>query len=171
MPAVDQTKRILLFLLLAFSAGQLALHYTTGLDINSTPIFFLLVFLAVSSLLLLAGHYLFGGLRKTVVLLIYLSVFGGCFAVAVVTWKGVWKTQTILYRNRENPSETIEFRMRTKRYSFEFERQIVRRRNLLPYLDFITPIDTAGIDETQWQYENDKVNEMGFSGEYIDLPE
>ncbi|CAM3445938.1 hypothetical protein FLLO111716_10930 [Flavobacterium longum] len=171
MPALANTKRTLLLLLLVFSAGQIVLHHTTALDINSTPIFFLLVFLAVSSMLLLVGQYLLGGLSKAVVLLIYLSVFGGCFAVAVITWKGVWKTQTILYRNNENPSETIEYRMRTKRYSFDFERQIVQRKSILPYLDLIAPADTAQIDKTKWRFENVKVNEMGFSGEYIDLPE
>lgn len=171
MPALAKTKRILLLLLLVFSAGHIALHHATGLDINSTPIFFLLVFLAVSSLLVLAGHYVFGGWSKPMVLLIYLSVFGGCFAVAVITWKGVWKTQTVLYQNIGNPSETIEYRMRTERYSFNFERQIICRKKILPYLDFIAPADTAKIDKTQWRFENRKVNEMGFPGDYIDLPQ
>jgi hypothetical protein len=93
-------------------------------------------------------------------------VFSVCLGVAVLTWANTWKTQSILYRNKQHPRQTIEYRMRSK-YGYGFEKQIVRRKKILPLIDDIDVADTTVIDKSKWIRVDEIINEMGFPGEYV----
>jgi hypothetical protein len=143
----------------------------TTIEITRYYIFFILLFLAIGSVLLMICEYLFGELSKRFIAFLMAIVFAACFGMAVLSWRSDWKTQAVIYRNLSNPRETIEYRMRGGQPGYVFDKQIVRRRKLIPFFDKITAVDTTKVDPAKWAKVNEKVNEMGFPGEYVDLPD
>lgn len=171
MLTIVKKERIAFMATFIVSAGLVLLDRLTALEINRNFVFFILLFLAIASLLLMVCQYLFGELSKKFIGLLFALVFSACFGMALLSWRSDWKTQTILYRNLSDPRETIEYRMRGNHAGFVFDKQIVRRKRLMPFIDRITAADTAKIDALKWAKVNEKVNEMGFPGEYVDLPD
>ena len=83
-----------------------------------------------------------------------------CFAKAFFTWGGDWKTQTIVYRNVENSSKTIDFQMRADRFSFGYKKRTVAIQKLVPFMEWVTDIDTLKMNHAQWIKTGIKVNAM-----------
>lgn len=166
MPTVVKKERIIFILTLIVTSTLLLIERLTSIEINNNFILFFLVFTVIGNLSLIISQYLFDKLSKNYVILLLVIIFSVCLVVAVLTWTNIWNTQAILYRNKKNPQQTIEYRMRNK-YGFGFEKQIVRKKKILPYIDDIVVADTTTIDKSKWIRVNELVNEMGFPGEYI----
>lgn len=161
--------RIALFLF-AIAAPLLLLDRYTALSINNTVVLFILFYIAVTALPVAVVFYKFWNKSLDATLIIMLSTFSLCFVIAFLTWNSDWKTQTILYRNRNNQNQTIEFRMRADRFGFGYHRQIVSKQSIFPFIELVKEIDIAAIDTTVWQRTNERVNELHIPGEYIEVP-
>lgn len=161
--------RIVLFLF-AIAVPVLLLDRFTELSINNTVVLFILFYIAVTALPLAFVLYRFGVTVADTTLIVMVSTFSLCFVIAFLTWNSDWKTQTILYRNRNNQNQTIEFRMRADRFGFGYHRQIVSKQSIFPFIELVEEIDIAAIDTTVWQRTNERVNELHIPGEYIELP-
>ncbi|WP_291083669.1 hypothetical protein [Flavobacterium sp. BFFFF1] len=163
-------ERMVFLAVFVIAASVLALDRLTPMEISNSIILFVLVFTTLSSMFLMICQYLFGELSTRFVAMLFLLIFGICLGMAMLSWKSDWKTQAILYRNKKNNRQTIEYRMRTNRFGPGFEKQLIRRTKILPFLESVHFEDTISVDSATWNRVNEKVNEMGFPGEYIDLP-
>lgn len=170
MLTVVKKERIVFISVLIITSTVLLIERLTTIEINNNVVLFFLVFTVLGNLSLIISQYLFDKLSKKYVVFLLLIVFSICLAMAVLTWTNTWKTQVILYRNSKHPQQTIEYRMRSK-YGYAYEKQIVLKKKLLPYMDDISVVDTNTIDRSKWIRVNENVNEMMFPGEYIILPE
>lgn len=158
---------IVLFIL---TAPLLILDRYTALQINNTLVHFIVFYLAVTALPVALLVYAFGEKTLNGIFVILFSTLAICGLKAFLTWGGDWKTQTIIYRNVENPNKTIEFRMRGDRFAFGYKKQIVQREKVLPFVDLIYDVDTSKVDPSKWSKTNQIVNEIRLPGEYVDLP-
>jgi hypothetical protein len=165
MLTIVKKERIVFISVLVVTSVLLLIERLTSIEINNNIVLFFLVFTVLGNLSLIISQYLFGELSKKYVVLLLSIVFLICLAMAILTWTNNWKTQAILYRNTKHPRQTIEYRMRSK-YGFGFEKQIVRKKRIFPYIDDIVIADTTLIDKSKWIRVNEIVNEMGFPGEY-----
>jgi hypothetical protein len=166
MLTIVKKERIVFISVLIATSTLLLIERLTSIEINSNTILFFLVFTVIGNLALIISQYLFDTLSKKYVISLLIIVFTVCLGVAVLTWTNIWKTQSILYRNIKHPKQTIEYRMRSK-YGFGYEKQIVRRKKVLPYINDIIVADTATIDKSKWIRVDEIVNEMGFPGDYV----
>lgn len=143
------------------SVTILLLNRYTPLYINNDVVHFILLLAAIYTLLLLTGHVV-NRLKSRVSALIAFAVVAViCFLKAFLTWGGEWKTQTILYRSRDNSRITVEYQMRGDRFSFGYKKRVVERLRVLPAIDWISTIDTLEIDPTQWRRTNERINALG----------
>lgn len=163
-------KTIVLLIIFLAAALLLFLDANTSLYINNIIVHFIIFFLAVVILPVLIAAYFLQMKNNNAVLAIMFSALCICFLNAFLTWNGDWKTQTIIYRNIENPAMTIEFQMRGDRFSFGYKKQVVQREKILPYIDLVYPADTSRVNLQQWHRTNLVVNEMKIPGEYINSP-
>lgn len=152
-----------------FTLGLLAVNRYTPLYINNDIVHYLLLLCASYSLVLLAGYLVNRVQRKRSWLIALVAVAALCFAKAFLTWGGEWKTQAILYRHKADRAKTIEFQMRGDRFSFGYKKRVVGRLRILPFIDWITDLDTLEVDTLQWIKANEPVNELGLK--YYRLPE
>ena len=93
-------------------------------------------------------------------MLIFTMVLVVCFFKAFLTWGGDWKTQTILYANKQTDSKTIEFQMRADWYAFGYKKRIVERKRIMPFFDYVTDVDTTKLDKSAWTRIDKKVNQL-----------
>lgn len=163
-------KSLTLLTVFLICAVLLFLDANTALYINNTIVHFVIFFVAVASPPILIAAYFLNLKSGNVILTILFSALCISFLTAFLSWNGDWKTQTIIYRHLENPTQTIEYQMRGNRFSFGYQRQIVQREKVLPFVDLITPADTSKINKSQWRYLNLVINEMKIPGEYVDTP-
>lgn len=163
-------ERIAYFSVFTLTGSILAADRLTAFEIGSNILLFWLLTICLCALFLMVFQYLFGVLTKRFVVMLFVMIFGLCFGTALLTWNNTWKLQTIIYRNIKHGNRTIEYRMRADRFGSGFERQIIQRRKVFHLLDFIKTTDTTHIDTLAWKYVNEKINEMEFAGEYVDLP-
>lgn len=170
MLTVVKKERIVFISVLILTSTILLIERLTTIEINNNVVLFFLVFTVLGNLSLIISQYLFVRLSKKYVVLLLLIVFSVCLAMAVLTWTNTWKTQVIFYRNSKHPQQTIEYRMRSK-YGYAYEKQIVRKKKLLPFMDDIIAVDTNTIDKSKWIRVNENINEMMFPGEYVTLPD
>jgi hypothetical protein len=170
MLTIEKKERIAFLATFILTAGLVLLDRLTTLEINRYYIFFIILFIAIGSLLLMVCQYLFGELSNKFIAFLMAIVFAACFGMAVLSWRSDWKTQTIIYRSLTNPKETIEYRMRGSNPGYVFDKQVVRKRRLFPFFDDITAVDTSKVDLSKWAKVDERVNEMEFPGEYVDLP-
>jgi hypothetical protein len=166
MLTLVKKERLVFISVLIVTSSLLVIERLTSIEINNNLMLFFLVFTVIGNLSLIISQYLFGELSKKYIVLLLLIVFSVCLGVAVLTWTNNWKTQAILYRNSKHPRQTIEYRMRSK-YGYGFEKQLIRKKRILPYINDIAIADTSTIDKSKWIRVNEIVNEMGFPGEYV----
>jgi hypothetical protein len=156
--------------LFVITAPLLLLNRYTPLYINNTLVHFVVLYIAVTALPVVLLVYIFGEKSANGIFVILFSTLAICGLKAFLTWGGDWKTQTVIYRNIENPNKTIEFRMRGDRFAFGYKKQIVQREKVLPFIDLIYDVDTSKVDPSKWKKTNEIINEIGLPGEYVDLP-
>ncbi|WP_298223832.1 hypothetical protein [Flavobacterium sp.] len=156
-------------LLFAVTSLLLLLDYFTKLSINNIIIYFVLFYAAVTILPVIIAVDAFGFKSAGALQVICFSTFVICSLIAFFTWENDWKTQNIIYRSKENPAITIEYRMRMKRFAFGYQKQTVKKEMILPFIDLITETDTSKVDHSQWIWVDEKVNELDIPGDYEDL--
>jgi hypothetical protein len=79
--------------------------------------------------------------------------------VALVT---PYKTQSIVYRNIDDPEVTIEFQMKDIGARGYLKRTVRVEPGVL--WDSVSKVDIGSIDEKEWQKVNEYVNEHGLKG-------
>ena len=106
-------------------------------------------------------------MKKTVVK--YLLITIGLLTIPVIIfitnpflfWHigSTYKTQTILFENKKDPSKNIAFQMQDSG-AFGYNRRIAKIEKGIIW-DSYADFDTTGIDTTQWKKVNVFVNELG----------
>lgn len=74
-----------------------------------------------------------------------------------------WKTQEVIFRNKEDQNHRIEFQMQD-RGAVGINRRIVEVKTHF-FIDFANKIDTSKIDKSNWQKVDEYVNELGLKFE------
>lgn len=112
MPAQIKKSTLPLYIIFVISAGIILLNRYTPFHINDYRVHFFFLFFAVSSLVILIGQF-FKKLQSIwSIILVFTGIGILCALKAFFTWGGDWKTQTVLYRNIENKSQTINYLLR-----------------------------------------------------------
>ncbi len=98
----------------------------------------------------------------------YLLIILGILAIPIITflvnpflfWHigSPYKTQTILFKNKKDPTTTIAFQMQDSG-AFGYNRRIVKVEKGIIW-DSHSDFDTTGIDTTQWKKVDIFVNEL-----------
>jgi len=153
-------KHITIYILFAITATIILLNRYTALYINNSILHFILLFIAAASFIISIGH-LFGKLKSNrSILFTFLIVGILCMLKSYLTWSGDWKTQTIIYSNKENPKKTIEYQMQPNRFGFGYKKRIVERYKIVPFIDWTTDNDTLTVDTTLWKKTEKNTNEL-----------
>lgn len=152
----------IIYVLFAITATLILLNRYTSLYINNSIVHFTLLFIAVASFIVIVGHF-FGKLKNhKSIAFIFVMVSVLCFLKSFLTWGRDWKTQTVAYRDINSPRHTIEYQMRSDRFSFGYKKRVINRLKIVPFIDWTTDIDTLSLDTAKWDRVNESVNEMGF---------
>ncbi len=93
----------------------------------------------------------------TLSLALVIGVLAILFFVTFFSGSG-WKTQNILFRNKENSKIRIEFQMEDVG-AFGYQRRIVKVEPGLLF-DSIDRIDTISLNKADWKQVDELVNEM-----------
>ena len=80
----------------------------------------------------------------------------------ITDWTGNWKTQAIIYDQRNLKRKTIEFQMQDKG-ALGFNRRIVEVTRITGFLEYVVPIDTSKVS-LPWIKVNKDINEIGLKG-------
>ncbi len=149
-----------LYLIFAVSATIILLNRYTSLHLSDYRVHFFFLFFGASSFVIIVGHF-FQKLRtNTSILITFLLVGIICFLKAYLTWSGDWKTQTVLYQNSTDKSKTINAQMRSNRFQFGYNNRIIEIKDLAPFIQWTTDIDTSAIDPAKWEKVNIDLNEL-----------
>jgi hypothetical protein len=149
-----------LYILFLFTATIVVLNRYTEFHINDFRIHLFFNFFAASSFVVIVGHF-FGKLQSfNSIFFTFLIVGLLVMLKAFFTWGGDWKTQTILYRNIENESKTINFQLRGDRFAFGYKKRIIEIHKLAPFMEWTTDVDTLTIDKKKWERVDLKLNQM-----------
>ncbi|MGE6354873.1 hypothetical protein ACQKCJ_13490 [Flavobacterium sp. NPDC079362] len=160
MPAQIKKSTLPLYIIFVISAGIILLNRYTPFHINDYRVHFFFLFFAVSSLVILIGQF-FKKLQSIwSIILVFTGIGILCALKAFFSWGGDWKTQTVLYRNIENKSQTINYQLRGDRFAFGYKKRVVSICHLAPFMEWITDIDTLYLDKSKWEKLNLQVNEM-----------
>jgi hypothetical protein len=148
------------FIIFAVSTSAIAIERFTPVYLNNSYVRLIFYIISASLLSFWIGWILFGfrAVRKRK--LIFFIVAGVCVLKAYLTWGGDWKTQTILYSNKDHDCKTIEFQMRGDWYAFGYKKRIVERKKIIPFFDYVTDVDTTKLDKTVWKRIDRKVNKL-----------
>ena len=146
------------------AASLIAIERFTPVYLNNFYVRLLLYCVASSLLVLWLSWILFGFKAVKWRWLIVAGVILICVAKALASWGGDWKTQTILFQSKEHGRTAVEFQMRADWFAFGYKERVVKRQRLLPFVDYISDVDTLKLDPAKWTRVNQNVNQMGLSG-------
>ncbi|WP_284653235.1 hypothetical protein [Flavobacterium terrisoli] len=157
------------FIIFIISTGIIVIERFTPVYINNFYIRLLLYIISASLLSFWISWILFGynAVRKRVTIFIVVVIV--VLLKAYLTWGGSWKTQTILYTNKNDDDKTIEFQMRGDRFAFGYKKRIVERKKIMPFLDYVTDTDTTKINTATWKRIDKKINQLELKG-FNDIP-
>jgi hypothetical protein len=82
------------------------------------------------------------------------------------SWRGDWKTQTILYQNKHLFNRTIEFQLQDKG-ALGFNKRTVDRIKIIPFVSWtkkLTDENLKNVDSLTWDKANIDLNEQGLKG-------
>lgn len=148
------------FLIFAFAAGVIALERFTPLYISNFYIRLFFYVIAVSLPVFWLSWIFLGFKAVRNRIYIFAGVFAMVLAKALLTWGGDWKTQIILYENKDNPSSSVEFQMRADPFNFGYRKRIVEKKTILPFFDYVRKTDTTQLDHSVWVRTDKRVNEL-----------
>jgi hypothetical protein len=145
--------------LLLISASTTNLEITRGIVNSGFVYIFILGFVALMTL------------RKPWTrskrLMVSVAIFGFFLIFKLYTdWRGDWKTQTIIYKNKHIPAWTIESQLQDKG-ALGYNKRIVERMKLFSFLSWakkLTEEDLKTIDTLTWSEVNIYINEQGLKG-------
>lgn len=157
------------FIIFLITTGLIAIERYTPVYINNFYVRLMLYITTASLLSFWVGWIFFGykAVRKRAAIFIIVVVI--VLTKAYLTWGGDWKTQTILYANKNNSCKTIEFQMRGDWFAFGYKKRIVERKKIVPFFDYISNVDTSKIDTNSWKRIDKRVNQLHLK-EFNDLP-
>lgn len=157
------------FIIFLITAGIIAIERFTPVYINNFYVRLMLYIIAASLLSFWVGWILFGfkAVRKRAA--IFIAVVIIVLIKAYLTWGGDWKTQTILYTHKNHSSKTIEFQMRGDWFAFGYKKRIVERKKIIPFLDYISNVDTTKVNTAIWKRTDKIVNQLHLK-EFNDVP-
>jgi hypothetical protein len=160
-----KTSHLTIYILFAVTAAIVLLNRYTEFYLTDYRVHFFFLFNAASSLVIIIGHF-FNKLKTGKSILITFAAVGIlCFLKAYFTWGGDWKTQTIVYRNIQNANKTIDYQLRADQFSFGYKKRVVEIRQLAPFMQWTSDVDTSGIDLSQWKKIDLNVDGMGLGEE------
>lgn len=139
------------FIIFLISSGIIAADRFTPICLNNFYLRLFFYIVSGSLLLFWVSWILFGFKAIRARIYIFGTVVILCYAKALYSWNGDWSTQTILYHSKSSTSETIERQIRQDRFAFGYNNRIVERKKFIPYVDYISDIDTTNIDPAIWQ--------------------
>lgn len=142
------------------SASIILLNRYTPFHINDYRVHFFFLFFAVSSMVILIGQFLRKIQTNWSIISIFIIIGILCGLKAFFSWGGDWKTQTLLYRNKVNPQQTINYQLRGDRFAFGYKKRVVSIYHLAPFMEWTTDVDTMHLDKTKWKKLNLQLNEM-----------
>ena len=132
------------------SSLLLLLNWFTPVEVNSYGAILFLIFLFISSSLLLLNEKLFKQHRKKYYPVILLTVGFICFGIYYFRWSGDWKTQTILYEKKDQSNRTIEFQLQDKG-ALGYNKRTVDKIEILPLINWVNDINENTIDSLEWK--------------------
>ena len=160
MLAQIKKSSIPLYIIFVISASIILLNRYTQFHINDYRVHFFFLFFAISSLVIIIGQFFKKLQSNWSMILVFIGIGILCGLKAFFTWGGDWKTQTVLYRNIENKSKTINYQLRGDRFAFGYKKRIIGIYHLAPFMEWTTDIDTLHLDKSKWKKLNLQVNEM-----------
>ena len=153
-------KHITIYILFIVTAAMILLNRYTELYINNSIVHFILLFIAAASFVIIVGH-LFGKLKSDKSIIItFIIVAALCLLKSFLSWSSDWKTQTVIYANKENPKRTIEYQMQENRFGFGYKKRTIERLKIIPTIDWITDIDTLGLEADKWNKVEENIDEL-----------
>ena len=153
-------KHLPIYILFVIGLTLLLMNRYTDLYISNYVAHFFVLFAASASFVVIIGH-LFGKLRSSKSIAItFLLVGVMCFTKGFLTWGGDWKTQIIIYQDNQNTKRSIDFEMRGDRFAFGYKKRVVQVYRIVPFLNWVTDVDTLQMDHSKWNKVNLKVNEL-----------
>ncbi len=150
-----------LYIIFFISAAILIVNRYTHLYINNSIVHFIVLFGAALSFVLIVGRQFNRLKSRQSVILTFLAVGLVCFVRAYFMWGGDWKTQTVIFRNKKNPDDTVEMQLRGDRFAFGYKKRVVERLAIIPYFDWVTDIDTSAAELSGFERVDEHVNELG----------
>lgn len=131
----------------------------TPVYINSWVIRFVLYLIAgtIAVALFLMQVAKLNVLKSVVIAFVTVALAAG--TKAFFTWEDDWKTQTVIYANTDDLQKTIELQMRGARFAFGYRERVVSRERLVPFVDYVTDVDTVKLDPS-WKRVDKKVNNL-----------
>lgn len=114
----------------------------------------------LSSFVILIGQFFKKLQTNWGILSVFVIIGILCGLKAFFTWGGDWKTQTVLYRNTTNKSQTINYQLRGDRFAFGYKKRVVGIYHLAPFMEWTTDVDTLHLDKSKWEKVNLELNEM-----------
>jgi len=155
-----QKSNIYIYIIFLLSTSIILLNRYTEFHINDYRAHFFFLFFAVSSSAIIIGQ-IFKKLQSIwAIVSVFILVGILCGIKAFFTWGGDWKTQTVLYRNIENNSKTINYQLRGDRFSFGYKKRVVGIFHLAPFMEWTTDVDTFHLDKSKWERLDLELNEM-----------
>ncbi len=164
-PKKSYVLRAIEILLIVMAISLFFLDRYTALYINNILIHFIVFYVTVTGLALIAVVFILGFRSSYAIIVVLFTTLILCFAVAFFSWGGEWKTQTVLYQHKYHPERTIELRLRGDRFAFGYKKQVVEREKILSFVDRITDVDTSEIDQSQWKRVTIRNNNLKFDDE------
>lgn len=157
------------FIIFLISISIIAIERFTPIYINNFYLRLALYIIAASLFSFWIGWILFGfrAVKKRTAIFVFVVVVS--LLKAYLTWDGDWKTQTILYTNKNHSCKTIEFQMRGDWFAFGYKKRIVERKKIIPFFDYISDVDTTKVSKNSWKRIDKRVNKLHLK-EFNDTP-
>jgi hypothetical protein len=155
-------KKILLIIAFVIFSILALLERLTPFYINNALLHYTVLFVAISAAVLLVADLFFKRKSATFTIIALSVVAIICFGKYFISWRGIWKTQTILYESTSDPNTSIDFQLRADKVSFGYKERIVKRQRITPFGDWTTDTDTdtLKLDPAKWRKVDVQVNEM-----------
>lgn len=148
------------FIVFIISTGIIALERYTPVYINNfyVRLFFYLV--SASLFVFWVAWILFGFKAVKARVYLFFAVLIISVLKAALTWGGDWKTQILLYQNKTDSNQTVEFQMRADPFSFGYRKRIVEKTSVVPFFDYVKKSDTTQLDKAVWKRVDKRINAL-----------
>lgn len=151
-------KRFVLPLIFLLSTVLIILDDSTDFEINHSAIYFVILYIVFSSLLLTIRQF-FLKIKEVYLFIMLVSIGVFCYTGYFFTWGGEWCTQTIIYQHKYNKRRTIEYQM-VDMGAFGYSRRTIDRIKLFPFFDWTKQILENEMNASEWEKVDIYVNDI-----------